>query len=196
MTKSKGQIQREFLEKVLDSGGSIEKVNFSVARHFVATHPTYYVTLRQNGTLTLQQLPWTPDLEEYLLLTREIRTETEDEEIERFATILSNNLATIERQVGKEFARAVLVEVLAQRTEYALDDLLERVAAAAPSHESVEYANCHEFLSHAIDGLQNTAVRSLKYSGEEARRLMAKALRIMLDDRFQVSLRDPMAPRQ
>lgn len=63
------------------------------------------MTLDQHGALTLQDLPWTPELEEYLLHERPTQMDNRASERERFANLLSNNLKTIESQFCTDLPR-------------------------------------------------------------------------------------------
>src|SRR3979409_1189825 len=105
MTRTKAQLQVDFLKSVIAAGGKIAKANFSVERNLGPSNPTYVLCLEQHGALTLQELPWTPELEEFLLLEHPTPMEKIDEERERFATILGNNLRTVESQFGRDYAQ-------------------------------------------------------------------------------------------
>lgn len=195
MSKTKGQIQVEFLRDILNNGGSIAKANFSVQRGLVTKEPTFHLTLIQNGVRSLHQAPWSPELEEFLLLTRRVRMATAEEEQDRFATLLSHNLATAEAQFGKDFAQALFVELVRERREYQLDAVLAKVPEYEPRHDSPGYSACRNFLEHAITGLQNTAVLIGYPNGAETIRLISGALALVLDDRFHISLREQLFPR-
>lgn len=196
MPKSKGQIQVEFLKNIVASGGVIQKGNFSIERGLVAKDPIFHLTIRQGSALSLQELAWTPELEEYLLLERPLAMETRDEEIERLANVLSNNLKSAEDKFGKDYAQAVFVEILRERPQYGLEKVLDEVAVHKASSAGPSYSDCRQFLTSAIDGLQNTAVLMLKYPNDSSTvRLIGEALAIVLDDRFHITLRKELFPK-
>ena len=193
MTRTKGQLQVDFLKSVIATGGKITKANFAVERNLGPSNPTYVLCLEQNGSLSLQELPWTPELEEFLLLEQPTKT---DEDRERFATILGNNLRTVESQFGRDYAQAVFVDLLKDHPEYDLERLIAKSPTPTPSRQSESYLACRQFLEHAIAGLQNTAIAKLRYpDAPETVALIGKALGTVLDDRFHISLREQLFPR-
>lgn len=189
MTRTRGQIQVEFLRELIAGGGTIVKANFS-SQHGPMQHGAFHLTLVQSGVRSLHEAPWSPELEEFLLFERRLRMATPAEERDRFATILSHNLATAEVQYGEPFAQAVFVELLRERPEYELDQVLARVPIDSPSRTDEGYAPCRDFLAHSIDGVQNTAVLLGYPDGPESVRLVGAALERVLDDRFFVSRRE------
>jgi len=187
MSKTKGQIQVTFLRGVL-SRATILQANFSMHRGFLrSSDPKFYLTLDQGGVRTLHEFSWTPELEQFLLTEQRCRTETPEEESERFATILSNNLLSVEQQYGRDYARAVFTEILRRRHAQQLGDLLARVPEPRPNRESTAYHDCAHFLEHSIDGLQNTAMIELGYPSDVAAHLVLNALRIVLDETYLLS---------
>ena len=195
MSNSRGQRQVDFLKQVVAAGGSIAKASFSIERGLGRTNPAYLLTLDQHGALTLQELPWTPELEEYLLHERPTQMDNRADERERFANLLANNLKAIEAQFGPDFAQAVLVEILGEHPEYALGQLLAKAPVYPPNRGSTSYHECRMLLEHAIVGLQNTAVLKLGYpNGPETIQLVGEALGIVLDDKFHISLRTQLFP--
>jgi hypothetical protein len=186
----------EFLKDVLAHGGRIEKARFSLQRGpLKSVEPTFYLTLEQNGVRSLQELPWTPELEKFLLFELARKLESPNDEAERFAAILLNNFATAESQHGEDYARAVLVELLSNKPEYNLAELLRRIPVHRPSHGSKHYAECADFLSKSIAGLQNEAILGLRYVPNEAISIMSAALRIALDESFSISASEMLFPR-
>ena len=190
MSQTKGQRQIEFLRQVLTAGGAITKVSFSIDRRTGPASAAYVLTLDQHGALTLQDLPWTPEIEEFLLHERPTKMASLDEERERFANLLGNNLKALESQVRPDFVDAVLVELLREHPEYQLADVIAKAPVYPPSKGSASYAGCRQLLEHALRGLHNTAVLKLRYpDGPETVRLIGEALELVLDDRFHISLR-------
>lgn len=193
MTRTKAQLHVDFLRSVFAAGGKIAKANFSVERNLGPSNPTYVLCLEQHGALTLAELPWTPELEEFLLHEHPTRMERSDEECERFATILGNNLRTVESRIGRDYAKAVFVDLLKDHPEYNLEQLIMKSATLTPDRQSDSYLVCRQFLADAISGLQNTAIKKLHYP--DAVELIGEALGTVLDDRFHISLREKLFPR-
>jgi hypothetical protein len=133
-------------------------------------------------------------LEKYLLQAG-VTAASPEEEAERFATILMNNLTRAQQDHGKDYARSVLVDILRGRPEYGLDRLLARIPAYRPSQSGRSFAACTQFLTTSIDGLQNEARIGLRYSPDQARDLMRAALEILLDETFLISTSDALFPR-
>jgi hypothetical protein len=197
MASTRGQFQVDFLRSVVANGGRIAGARFSLQRGpLKSVDPLYSLTLDQHGVRSLQELAWTSELEKLLLFELRCKVDTLEEEAQRFAAILLNNLRTAEtRHGGRDFAHAVLVAVLRDRPEYNLTALLDRTGTAAPSHSSKHYAECAGFLVRSIDGLQNTAVSCLGYDAEHALTVMRDALGILLDETFHISTAALLFPR-
>jgi hypothetical protein len=197
MANTRGQFQVEFLKSVVAGGGQIAGARFSLQRSPVKrAEPLYWLTLEQHGVRSLQELPWTTELERFLLFDARRKMDTLADEVERFAAILLNNLATAESDTKKDFVHAVLVAVLRERAEYDLGALLDRTGAPSPSRESARYQDCVTFIQHSIDGLRNTAVAMLGYSPEQATTAMRDALGIVIDETFHISTADQLFPRR
>lgn len=196
MAHSRGQIHVDFLKSIAARGGKIINARFSLQRGLLKfVEPVYWLTLEQQGVRSLEECSWSSELESYLLFDARLRTDTEEDEVQRFAAILLNNLRTAEAEHGgKDFVHAVLVEVLHLRPEYALQPLLKRVATAKPSTSSTHHTACVSFLLHSIDGLRNTAIASLGYSAEEATARMRTALQIVLEEIFHLSAIEQLFP--
>ena len=193
---SPGEFYVDFLRGVLTQGGRIVAVRFSWQRGLLKQiEPRFFLTLEQGGVQSLQELPWTPELERYLLLELHQKASVPDEEAERFAAILLNNLETAERDFGRDFAQAVLVEILKSRPEYKIEAWLAEAPTYSPSHSSRAYADCSSFLRQSIDGLQNTAHLELGYAVDTSVSLVSKALSILLDEIFHISARKALFPK-
>jgi hypothetical protein len=193
--RTKSQLRVDFLKSVLAAGGKIARINFSVEHTLGPSNPTYVMCLEQGGALTFDEMPWTQELEEFLLFERPTRMESLEEERERFAMILGNNLRTAESQFGRDFAQAVFVDLLKDHPDYHLEGLIAKSPTPTPNRSSDSYFACQKLLEHSIQGLQNTAILGLKYSSAEALALIGAALSIVLDDRFHISLREHLFPR-
>lgn len=195
MANTRGQFQVDFLRSVVGSGGRIVGARFSLQRGPLKDiEPIYSLTLEQNKVRSLQELPWTPELERYLLESHQ-RMDTLPDEADRFAAILLNNIQASAAQFGRDFTHAVFVTVLLQRPQYALTAFLRRAATPKPSRSGRHFRECAQFLEHSVDGLRGTATRELAYSAEDAETLMTKALEIVLDETFHISGADLLFPQ-
>lgn len=191
-----GQFYVDFVKGVLANNGRIVAARFSLQRGFLREiEPLFFLTLEQNGVRSLQEFPWTPELEKYLLFELRLKMSSFEEEVERFAAILFNNFETAERDFGRDFTRAVLIEILRSRPEYALGEWLAAASTYSPSHTSSAYANCSQFLRQSIDGLQNTASIVLGYDPDTSVSLMTSALGLLLDEVFHISARKALFPK-
>src|ERR1700755_1801409 len=196
MTSTQGQRQVEFLREILQAGGKIVRLNFSIEQGLGRTNPKYTLWLTQNGPRTFEEFDWTPELEDFLLHEYPTQTNKRSEECERFATILHNNLHLIEAQVGRDYARAVFVEVLKDRPQYNLSHLIAQAPTYPPDHNSTAYQSCYQYIASAIDGLTNTAVLKLKHpDSAQTVELVSSALGIVLDEIFHISLRRELFPK-
>jgi len=183
---ARGSAQVAFLAEVLRDGGTIADARFSMQRDPSRDlEPRYFLTLDQHGVRSLQELPWTPELEEYLLFTLRRPLPRFEEEAERFGTILLNNIQQAEQFGGRDYSQAVLVDLLRQ-APYPIQSTLLRIPTPAPSRGSPHHADCEQFLRHSLDGLFNTA-RTLGYEPRRATELMTAAIEIALDETFHLS---------
>jgi len=193
---SPGEFYVDFLRGVLARGGRIVAARFSSQRGLLKQiEPRFFLTLEQGGVQSLQELPWTPELEKYLLLELHQKASAPDEEAERFAAILFNNFEVAARDFGRDFAQAVLVELLKSRPEFKLEAWLAEAPTYSPSHSSRTYADCVSFLRQSVDGLQNTAHLELGYALDTSVNLVSKALSILLDETFHISARKALFPQ-
>jgi hypothetical protein len=196
MGATRGANQVEFLRKIVAAGGEIRQAHFVFPRGLAAGTRLYQLTMGQKGAMTLQELAWTPELEEYLLIEHPTRMSSPEEETERLANVLLNNLKSAETAFGEGFAQAVLVQMLSEKREYDLVKWLDRAPVTELSTGGDSYARCRQFLESAITGLQNTLVVALGYpNGPPTVKLMADALAIALDERFYITQRDKLFPR-
>ena len=195
MVNTRGQFQVDFLRSVTERGGHIVNARFSLQRGpLKSIEPIYSLTLDQNQLRSLQEFPWTAELETYLLESRQ-RMDTLPDEADRFAAILLNNVQASVRKFGRDFTHAVLISVLADRQRYSLAALLGRVGIAKPSRVSHHFHECANALGGAVDRLHEIAEVVLSYKPQEAETLMTRALEITLDETFHISDTDLMFPK-
>ena len=194
MANTRGQFQVDFLRSVAERGGRIVSARFSLQRGpLKSIEPIYLLTLEQNQVRSLQELPWTPELETYLLESRQ-QMDTLPDEADRFAAILLSNIRALATKFGRDFTHAVLVTVLADRPRYPLATLLGRAGIAKPSRSSRHFHDCAQALGGAVDRLHEIAVL-LGHEPQEAETLMTKALEITLDETFHISDADLLFPK-
>ncbi|HWO24055.1 MAG TPA: hypothetical protein VNO30_35175 [Kofleriaceae bacterium] len=195
MANTRGQFQVEFLRSIANRGGRIESARFSLQRGpLKSIEPIYSLTLEQGQVRSLQEFPWTSELETYLLESRQ-RMETPADEADRFAAILLHNIQVSAAKFGRDFTHAVLVVVLAERTRYPLSALLSRAGTAKPNRSGRHFQECTQVLGGAVDQLHKLAEVALGYQPQEAEALMIKALEITLDETFHISGTDLMFPK-
>lgn len=195
MANTRGQFQVDFLRSVEERGGRIVSARFSLQRGpLKSIEPIYSLTLEQNQLRSLQEFPWTSELEQYLLESRQ-RTDTLSDEADRFAAILLSNVQASEAKFGRDFTHAVLVTVLTDRPRYPLATLLGRAGTAKPSRSSRHFHDCARALEGAVDRLHEIAEVVLKYDPHEAETLMTNALEITLDETFHLSGADLLFPK-
>ena len=156
--------------------------------------PIYSLTLEQNQLRSLQEFPWTSELEQYLLESRQ-RMDTLSDEADRFAAILLSNVQASAAKFGRDFTHAVLIAVLTDRPRYPLATLLNRAGTAKPSRSSRHFHDCARALGEAVDRLHEIADAALHYEPHEAGTLMTKALEITLDETFHISDADLLFPK-
>lgn len=195
MANTRGQFQVDFLRSVAERGGRIVNARFSLQRGpLKSIEPIYSLTLEQSQVRSLQEFPWTSELEQYLLESRQ-RMESPSDEADRFAAILLSNVRAAEAKFGRDFAHAVLVTVLADRPRYSLAALLARVGTAKPGRSSRHFEECARLLGGSVDRLHEIAVIVLKYAPHEAEALMIQALEITLDETFHLSGTELLFPK-
>jgi hypothetical protein len=195
MANTRGQFQVDFLRSVVERSGRIVNARFSLQRGpLKSIEPIYSLTLEQNQVRSLQEFPWTSELEKYLLESRQ-RMDDFPGEADRFAAILLNNVQAAAARFGRDFAHAVLVVVLVNRPRYPLAALLSRAGTAKPSRSSRHFQDCAQTLGGAVDRLHEIAEVVLRYEPAEAESLMTNALEITLDEIFHISGADLLFPR-
>jgi len=195
MANTRGQFQVDFLRSVAERGGRIVSARFSLQRGpLKSIEPIYSLTLEQNQLRSLQEFPWTSELEQYLLESRQ-RMDTLSDEADRFAAILLSNVQASAAKFGRDFTHAVLIAVLTDRPRYPLATLLNRAGTAKPSRSSRHFHDCARALGEAVDRLHEIADAALHYEPHEAGTLMTKALEITLDETFHISDADLLFPK-
>lgn len=195
MANTRGQFQVDFLRSVAERGGRIVSARFSLQRGpLKSIEPIYSLTLEQNQLRSLQEFPWTSELEKYLLESRQ-RMETLSDEADRFAAILLSNIQASAAKFGRDLTHAVLVTVLTDRPRYSLATFLSRAGTAKPSRSSRHFHDCARALGEAVDRLHEIAEVVLNYDPHEAETLMTKALEITLDETFHISDTDLLFPK-
>lgn len=116
-------------------------------------------------------------------------------EIVRFALGLRAAMRRPEREFGDGFFNAVLIELIedSDLTQYEdISHLLKHIPTNRAHREGGAYDRytiCRELIAAAISGRAHELTELLKYSKEEAKRILVSSLARYLDERFSVSTR-------
>jgi hypothetical protein len=114
------------------------------------------------------------------------------QEGERFALALRAGLRKVERRYGDGYLNAVLVDLLDESDLCRNGEIAEvrkYVQVNRPDRSGRSYSPCREAIASEIGARAVELRDKLKYSPDELRAVMTKALAIYLDERFSVSSR-------
>src|SRR5204863_1540267 len=157
--------------------------------------PELHLQVTQDGNLQpLESVPWDPDLNTGLIQLG-VRASNPGQELRRFALGLRAAMQKAVREFGDGYFNAVLLELLTDSdlTRYPeIADVLRHAHANRPSHDgngARSYALCREMIAEAISGRARELIGPLRYTEEEAKRILVLALAKYLDERFSVSAR-------
>lgn len=114
-----------------------------------------------------------------------------DQEAERFALGIRAALRKVERRYGDGYLSAVLVDLLDESDLFKGGEIAEirKYVHTNPPARSRSYRDCRELIANEIIGRAVEMRDRLKYTPDEIRTVMTKALAIYLDERFSVSSR-------
>src|SRR5208283_370571 len=162
---------------------------------FGQAQPEMNLQFTENGELLpLETVPWDDDLNAGLIQLG-IRANSPEQEEERFALGLRAAMRKAEREFGDGYFNAVLVEFL-KASDLAgfrpIAEVLDHAFATEPYREGKavsKYALCRQMIDDAIRGRAGELTTALRYSQEEAKRILVAALARYLDERFSVSSR-------
>lgn len=118
-----------------------------------------------------------------------------DNEALRFALGLRDALVGVEREFGNGYYNAVLLDLI---KESDLDrypeiaEVLKHTYHDGTERNETRYRRCRDAIAFGISGRARELVQCLKYSEEEAKDILPKAVAIYIDNRFSVSSRRQM----
>ena len=149
---------------------------------------------KAGNLLPLESVPWDDDLNTGLVELGVPAVSPEQEAV-RFSLGLRAALRKAEREFGDGYFNAVLVDLLkdSDLTKHAeIADVLKHAYANSPYRKGGaldRYTICRELIADAISGRASELTGPLKYSQEEAKRILVSAIARYLDERFSVSSR-------
>ena len=114
-----------------------------------------------------------------------------EQEGERFALGIRAALRKVERRYGDGYLNAVLVDLLDESDLCKGGEIAEvrKYVYTNSPDRSRSYRDCRDLIANEIGGRSVELRKKLKYSPEEIKAVMTKALTIYLDERFSVSSR-------
>jgi len=186
---------RDWKRRLAPKNASASVEVFRPNGEFGQGKPEMYVQFKEGGRPThLDTVPWDDDLNAGLIVLK-VKSVSPEQEAERFALGLRAAMKRIEREFGDGYFNAVLVELikesdLARYPEIA--EVMRYAYANSPYREGGafdRYTICRELIADAISGRAKELTRGLRYTQEEAKRILVSAIARYLDERFSVSSR-------
>ena len=124
-----------------------------------------------------------------------IRAVDLENEALRFALGLRDALQNVEREYGNGYFNAVLLDLIKESdlTRYAeIGEVLQYTYHDATERDARQYHLCRDSIAFGISGRARELVHNLKYSEDEAKEILPKAIAKYIDNRFSVSSRRQM----
>ncbi len=184
-----------FLEKLKQKHYRIASVGFwRDLDPMTSAAPRVYLTIENGGPPHQQAMDWTPDLEAFLFRNG-VKAEDEDQEAERGAYLLLQNLRWADAKWGsKTFVDSVLHQIVSESFGkiVPIKDLLAAIHIDK-SHSS-QQAECYAYLRHCISGYANSLIFELGYRRAFASGIVSLAVARMLDERFGITERYTIFP--
>jgi hypothetical protein len=120
-----------------------------------------------------------------------IRAMDLQQEAQRFALTIRAALRKVERRYGDGYLNAVLVDLIDDSDLSKGGEIADvrKYIHTNPPERGQSYHACRELIANEIGGRAVELRDRLKYTPEEIRTVMTKALAIYLDERFSVSSR-------
>jgi hypothetical protein len=178
-----------FLREMLRMGFKIERFSFLRNRdHLSLGEPVYFLVLNRKGNQRPERIEWSPALED-LLFANGVRAENQEQESNRGAYLLIQNLRDADRKWSKDYTDSVLHELLASlfHNTDAVKNLLSQVSAHKP-YQGESYVECHSYLKKCLGDYASKLMEKLRYSQEEARSIFTRAVLQMFDERHHLTL--------
>lgn len=124
-----------------------------------------------------------------------VRAIDPDNEAFRFAFGLRDALVSVEREFGNGYYNAVLLDLIKESDldRYPeIGEVLNHTYHDATERNEARYHRCRDAIAFGISGRARELVRGLKYSEDEAKGILSKAIASYIDNRFSVSSRRQM----
>jgi hypothetical protein len=153
-----------------------------------------YVTLRDNAGAPLgspDELGWSLELDSDLVELCARASDLENE-AERAGMMFGSRFSQLEAEYGSAWFDAVLVERVREifDGEPQVEEKLKRIGADQPSTESREYERCVRAIDGVIMGRAQALIGPLKYSQDDARRILDGGMAYFLDEKFMITSRE------
>lgn len=140
----------------------------------------------------LDEVEWDPELNSGLIQLGVHCIDTEHE-VERFALGLRDSLKSAEKEFGNGYFNAVLLDLVVDSRldqEYSeIADVLKFTYHDQPERESRSYDRCRDAIALGMSARNKELKGPLKYTQDEARVILARAIARYLDERFSVTSR-------
>ncbi len=143
-----------------------------------------------NSISSPDEVDWDPELDAELVKLG-VRARTEPNEVERTGMMFGRRFGQLQTQYGDGYFNAVLIDQLEKKgfaDEPPVREKLKYIHENQPSHEGSAYASCVD----AIDGVITSRAQGLmdlKYSPEEAARILIAAMAYFLDEQYSITSR-------
>jgi hypothetical protein len=180
----------------LDQGASATLEVFRPEAPLGQSQPEMNLQFTEGGRpLPLETLPWDDDLNEGLIHQLHVRSTDAEREAERFALGLRAAMRKPVKEFGDGYFNSVLVDLLKGSDltgDPRIAEVLKHAVAIPPSRDgrgAQSYNLCRELIAGAISGRARELTGDLRYTQDEAKRILLAALARYLDDRFTVSTR-------
>jgi hypothetical protein len=178
-----------FLRDLLEMGFTIERLSFRRDRdHLSLGEPVFHLFLEREGDKRPERIEWSRALEE-LLFRKGVRAENQEQEANRGAYFLLQELRQADRKWGKDYTDSVLHELLASLFQNSKDvqALLSQVPAYKPS-QGEGYGECRGFLKKCLGDYASRLMAELRYPEVDARNIFTRAVLQMFDERHHLTL--------
>ena len=127
------------------------------------------------------------------LISLRVRAVDSEQEAERFTLGLRDALRPVDKEFGNGYFNAVFLDVIvdSKLNQYPeIAEVLKFTYHDRTERGSRAYARCREAISMVISGAKELTER-LRYSADEAKRILVAAIAGYLDERFSVTQRRP-----
>jgi hypothetical protein len=186
-SNSRSHPQLKELEALIAGGGNVECEIERRREGFIFRPAIIYVYTKSTGGSTqVDSFDWDEVLNA-ALIERGVRSVSQDNEGLRFSMILRSELQNVEVRYGDGYFNAVILEYV-QQTFGAQPDIaaiIQKVGPGRPYHGKA-YRNVKEAVEAAFANAARTLSDKLKYDSTLGKRILVRALKLYLDERFSV----------